>query len=501
MANRKLPSPFRYRGGWRAQVTLKNGRRPFADYDKLEDAKQFISDQLAEANTAHEPRLGGPTEATLADAMTYYAGVYTVNKGGAKAEIDRINHYLEGAAKPPLKFVRDEKGVLSVQPIEQRKKAPSAFQAHSDARRTVRKATYERIARLAKMRCSIISTADIRELAADMKREGLSPSTIQKELALLRHLFNMAAKEWSWLGFANPCEGIKLGKSNQRFVFLTKPQAGGLWQALAECDNPLFQPLVGIALETLLRLGSLLTLRWDKVDLDGRVAHVASKTGPVDIPLTQRAVSILQGLPRHSSGRVFPVSPNAVDMAWDGVRAKAGLPALQFRDLRHLGATEFARRGLSAPQLARMLGHKSLAMAQVYINLVQQDMLDTLDRVEPTSPVLTMAPLDNDAPEAVMKKRRSDRLAAAVKSKLENEFTGARAEPLPMGEAAPSNPLEPMCAAPESCTTQTPGVPKAAPCVETQPGEEAVSDEKAWSRTQRQAGGAVVFHARFGSRR
>lgn len=140
MANRKNPSPFEYRGRWRAQVTLKNGSRPFKDFDVCADAKQWINEQLTLANTPHEPRLGGPTQATLADALAYYAGVYTVTKGGAKAELDRINHYLEGANKPQFKLVRSVNGVLSAEAVERPKKAPKAFQAHREQRRAVRQA-------------------------------------------------------------------------------------------------------------------------------------------------------------------------------------------------------------------------------------------------------------------------------------------------------------------------------------------------------------------------
>lgn len=37
-----------------------------------------------------------------------------------------------------------------------------------------------------------------------MKTDGLSGSTIQKEVALLKHMFNMARIEWAWRGFENP---------------------------------------------------------------------------------------------------------------------------------------------------------------------------------------------------------------------------------------------------------------------------------------------------------
>ena len=173
MANRKTPSPFKVRGKWRAQVTLKNGSRPCKDFEKREDAKQHIADALSNHNSEHDAKLDGPTQATLADALTYYAGVYTINKGGATAELNRINHYLEGAGRQPLHLETDEVGVKSVQETE-RKRGPSAFAQHNDERRSLRNATYKRISMLARKKCSAINKADIRELMSDMEREDRS---------------------------------------------------------------------------------------------------------------------------------------------------------------------------------------------------------------------------------------------------------------------------------------------------------------------------------------
>lgn len=452
MANTKMPSPFQVRGKWRAQVTLKNGQRPSKDFEKYQDAKQYISDTLSERNTEHQPRLGGPTQATLSVALTYYAGLYTVNKGGARAELNRINHYREGAGQQPLCLKVRDKGVKELEESP-RQRGPSAFEIHNDKRRGVRQATYQRIAMLACKTCNSINKADIRELMADMKREGLSDSTIQKEVALLRHMFNMAIEEWNWLGFKNPAEGIKLGKSNQRFVFLTEAQEAQLWKALNECDNPYVPHWVALALETTLRPGSLNALRWDSVDLDNRVAFTPSKTGSVPVALSQAAVKLLKDMPRSACGRVFPMSANAMDMAWDGARLKAGLPTLRLADLRHLSATRYARRGLTAPQLQKMLGHKSMTMAQVYINLVQNDMLDALDRVESTSSVYSIAPLDGQSAAAVQKRRRSERLTEAVVKKVlvresgpdataENACEDANVAQKPAGEFGPEQALQ-----------------------------------------------------------
>lgn len=224
-------APFPYRGRWRAQVTLANGKRPYKDFDKLEDAKGWISDQLANANSEHEPELGGPTEATLAEALKHYAGLYTINKGGLDSELNRINHYLAGAGMRPLRKTVDETGKLELSAAQARA-LPKGWQEHVDARRNQRAKTYELIGTLARKRCSALKTADLRRLMSTMKQEGLSDSTIQKEIALLRHLFNVAAKGWAWKGFENPTEGLKLGKSEARFVFITKEQEQALWQTL-----------------------------------------------------------------------------------------------------------------------------------------------------------------------------------------------------------------------------------------------------------------------------
>jgi hypothetical protein len=83
-------------------------------------------------------------------------------------------------------------------------------------------------------------------------------------------------------------------------------------------------------------------------------------------------------------------------------------------DLRHLSATSYARRGLTAPQLQKMLGHKSMTMAQVYINLVQNDMLDALDRVESCKTVYSIAPLGGQSGKEEQRRRRSARLTESI---------------------------------------------------------------------------------------
>jgi integrase len=378
----KSAKPFKFRGIWRASPTLSSGKRVTKDFDKYDDAVQWIAEQLSHANSVHLPELGGPTTATLADALLFYAENYTVRKKGAVSELNRINHYLEGAGQKRLRLSVNETGGRCLEKYSGRA-APASWFQHNEARRAARTTTYRLIEELATKRCSAISTLHLRRLITAMETEQLSESSIQKEIALLKHMFNVAESEWNWTGLKNPCKGIKLGTSTDRFVVITSEQRVALRGALAECHNQYIWPLVELSLETTLRRASLLDMRWDKTDLEGRVAVVSSKTGQVAIPLTQAAVEVLRGLPRDPSGRVFPLTANAVTCAWNGIRIKAGVPSLQFRDLRHVGATDFARRGLGTHELKAILGHKTTIMANRYVNLVAADILQIMDRTEP----------------------------------------------------------------------------------------------------------------------
>lgn len=432
MANRRLPQPRKYRGRWHAQVTLKNGARPAKNFESFAEAKAWISDMLANQNTEHEPELGGPTKATLAEALRHYAKLYSLVKGGCKAELTRINNYLVGAGMSRIRRSIDEAGNAVIEEYEL-KIGAKGFVEHRDERLEKRKKTYETIRDLGRRRCSSLTTTDFRSLMTTMKSEGLEDSTIQKEIALLRHMFRQAPKEWNWKGFKDPTAPLKLGRSNSRFVFLTAAQEQRLWAALERLDRPEYIGLVAICMETTTRKGSLLKWRWENTDLENRVIKVPSKTGEVVLPLSQHACNVLASMPRHESGRVFPFTDDAVQQMWEGVRDKAGLPELQFRDLRHLGATAWARRGLNAHQLMKVLGHKTLTQALTYINLVHEDVLDAMDEAAAASPVVSVSiPAQEEDGNKAVKKRRSQRLVEAALKKrkaLAEQRAAAETEP------------------------------------------------------------------------
>lgn len=374
-----------------------------------------MSTQSGYGHAQRRPELGGPKVANVAMMLNRYAQEFTVVKGGCDAELGRINHYLVGGQLPALRrALIDGAHRLLPKDAPIGSKTPTGWQAHLSRRRSRRTRTYELIRAIGATLCADLSTSQLRELSTTMKAEGLTPSTIQKELAVLKAAFNVAIREWRWEGFRNPAVGIALGQSKHRFVRLTPDQEERLVHALTECDNPQFWPMVELALVSTMRRGSLLKLEWDKLSLETREVHVWAKGNDVTLPLSQRAIQLLRTVPRNDTPFVFSMSKNAVKLAWEGVREKADFKWLRFADLRHLGATFYARAGLNAHELRLVLGHKTTRMAEVYVNLVNTDVIEALDRAERHKPIMrNMPPKDvhtGRETSTIMAERRAARL-------------------------------------------------------------------------------------------
>lgn len=433
--------PFQINGrtGWHAEVRLPDGRKTRKKFNTQREANAWLHSATAQFNTSNQATFGGPDRVTLGALLVEYAQLKTVVKDGYKAEIDRINHYVVAAGYPALAVVCDSEGRRSVQVKDANKVLPAGWKAHDDARRTKSARTYALIAALGNSLCSHIKTADIEKLKTTMLADGLSESTVQKEVALLKHCFNVAITTWKWTSYENPCIGVKLGRSENRFVTVTSEQIQHLTQALSECDNPQVWPLVELAMSSAMRMGSLLKLSWDKLDFEGRSATIWAKGRWTVVPLNRRSLDILGRAPRLHPERVFPMSANAVNMAWEGVRIKAGLPKLTFRDLRHIAPTYYARKGATATAIKHLLGHTSTRMAEVYVNMTSTDIVDELDRLDGLDgPASSPLPRQYD-PQGPKKLPRARRALAEERSNS------------PMPETRDG--LMPPCAAPESTST------------------------------------------------
>lgn len=135
----------------------------------------------------------------------------------------------------------------------------------------------------------------------------------------------------------NPVRQITLpspGKARQRR--LTPEDLKTFWSAVDRARAPWVKPLVILAIETGMRRGELLSIRWDDFDPTSRVIHLMKTKNGYErtVPLSPVALRTLTSLPR-TDDRVFPLKPYAVRQGWNRLVTRAGVQDLRFHDLRH----------------------------------------------------------------------------------------------------------------------------------------------------------------------
>ena len=213
--------------------------------------------------------------------------------------------------------------------------------------------------------------------------QEVSPTTVAKEMGLLCHVLKVAADEWGYAIRVEPFRAVsKPSPRSGRTRRLEAGESERLFEALSACRNPLIRSVFEFAIATGMRRGEILSLIWTNIDLKNRVAFLPlTKNGePRSVPLSSQAMQLLEerlkaaqwtpeGLIEASCEQAFPISANAVRLAWGRVKQKAGIKDLRFHDLRHEAISRFFEIGLSVPEVALISGHKDARMLFRYTQL------------------------------------------------------------------------------------------------------------------------------------
>lgn len=198
----------------------------------------------------------------------------------------------------------------------------------------------------------------------DDRLKVVTSGTVRRELAILQHCFEVARREWDLPISLNPVRQITLPEpSRSRQRRLAPEEIERFWAAVDRARAWYVKPLIVLAVETGMRRGELLAIRWADVDTTARtITILITKNGhPRVIPLTPKAVRILNGLPCGHE-RVFPVQAMAVRQAWDRLIQRSGLADFRFHDLRHEAVSRFFEAGLNVPEVALISGHRDPRM-------------------------------------------------------------------------------------------------------------------------------------------
>jgi len=216
---------------------------------------------------------------------------------------------------------------------------------------------------IAQVSLHLLTTTEIAKYR-DHRLALVKGDTVRRELAIVRHCIEVARKEWGFVLPSNPVQQVKMpraGNPRQRRAY-----PGELEKLLKACEasrSRWLPAVIQLAVETGMRRSELLAMRWDDVDLEARTALLRNtKNGlPRTVPLSPLALNVLKDMPRCGP-TVFAISANALRLAWDRLRRRAGVLELRFHDLRHEAVSRFFERGLNVPEVAMISGHRDPRM-------------------------------------------------------------------------------------------------------------------------------------------
>ncbi|MGH9845330.1 MAG: tyrosine-type recombinase/integrase [Blastocatellia bacterium] len=238
------------------------------------------------------------------------------------------------------------------------------------------------VAHFGKTRIRSITHADIERYKAERvqapTRHGAERTItgVNRELSLLRTILNYA-KRSGWL-IRNPFEMgeslISHADENRRERILTRDEEARLLAACVD-QRAHLRPLLITAVDTGMRRGELLALKWSDVDLEGnliRVRKTTTKTWEArTIGMTARVKEELRKLfavaPPDPAGLVFGLK-SGVKRSFATACRLADIKDFHLHDLRHTATTRMIQAGMPPLEVMKITGHKQMTTFLRYLN-------------------------------------------------------------------------------------------------------------------------------------
>ena len=233
-------------------------------------------------------------------------------------------------------------------------------------------------------------------------RSGTEPTTVLRDVMTLSGVLTRAVKLDKLT--ANPVRRVERPRIDRtpKVRYLDPAEEKRLRAALIERDNEMREarasanrwreareedplpplryygdhltPAVLLSVNTGVRRGELLALRWPNVDLKGKQITIEGSTAKSaqtrHVPLNDEAVRVLMRW-REQRGeveRVIPVT-TGFKTAWAALLRRAKISKFRWHDLRHHFASRLAQAGVPLNTIRELLGHGNMAMTLRYAHL------------------------------------------------------------------------------------------------------------------------------------
>jgi integrase len=219
-------------------------------------------------------------------------------------------------------------------------------------------------------------------------RQKTRPATINREIACLRYMLNLAEQEGKIE--AVPFKNLKaLKEHNVRERVLSYEE----YERLIACCLPHTARIVTMAYYTAMRKSEILNLKWDRIDLVNGFIRLLPEDTKTDegrtIPMHPEIMGMLKSMPRDISGWVFTLNGkpiSSIRKSFITACETAGIKDFTFHDLRHTCVNNWRLQGHDFFRIMAASGHKTISVFKRY-NVVNEDELKGLV----VSPIATYA--------------------------------------------------------------------------------------------------------------
>jgi integrase len=230
---------------------------------------------------------------------------------------------------------------------------------------------------------SEMTASDLERYKIERSKE-VSMATVNRELSCIKHMFNKAV-HWGYLT-RNPLRDVQDFKEPPgRVRYLTDVEIEIL---LNSCFGHI-KNIVTVALNTGMRKGEILNLRWQDVDLRNRLIIIrnAKNNESRTIPINETLHDMFRMLIPTTDGEYIFANKEGkpfgdVRTSFRNALRRAGIKDFRFHDLRHTFASKLVMRGVDIRTVQTLLGHKDIAMTMRYSHLSDSHLKEAVKKLE-----------------------------------------------------------------------------------------------------------------------
>ncbi|MEM5338722.1 site-specific integrase [Paraburkholderia azotifigens] len=211
----------------------------------------------------------------------------------------------------------------------------------------------------------------------DERLKTCCAETVRRELVIISAVFTTAKELWE-IPLESPLAGVRWPTRGQhRERRLEGDEEARLLEAASQSRTPALRLCIILAIETGMRSGEMVNLRWEQIDLRKSIIRLdKTKNGDArTVPLSARAEAAIRELTQQASGRLTTFhDARGLRKAFKLACERAGISGLRPHDLRHEAASQLAPR-METATLAKVLGWKTLQMAMRYYNPTDEELV------------------------------------------------------------------------------------------------------------------------------